>query len=201
MKPLIRGILAVWLLVVLLLGAVGGFVSPPGTPPMPIFLGVTVPLVCFLVAYRVSAAFGSFILALDPLLGTAIQAWRAGGLGFLALYAHGVLPGVFAWPAGLGDIAIGITAPWIALALVRRPGFASSRAFVIWNLPGILDLVVAVSIGALNSALAPGVPGEVTTGPMAQLPLVLIPVYLVPLFIMLHVAVLLQARRQASTFS
>lgn len=56
-----------------------------------------------------------------------------------------------------------------------------------------------VSIGALSSVLASGVAGEVTTGPMAQLPLVLIPVYLVPLFIMLHLAALFQARRQASS--
>jgi hypothetical protein len=39
----------------------------------------------------------------------------------------------------------------------------------------------------------------VTTGPMAQLPLVLIPAYLVPLFVMLHLAALFQARRQASS--
>src|SRR5204863_202344 len=71
--------------------------------------------------------------------------------------------------------------------------------FVAWNLLGILDLVVAVSAGALSSALASGVAGEVTTAPMAQLPLVLIPAYLVPLFIMLHLAALFQARRQAST--
>jgi hypothetical protein len=110
-----------------------------------------------------------------------------------------VLPGVFAWPAGLGDIAIGVTAPWVALALVRRPGFVTSRVFVVWNLFGILDLVVAVSAGALSSVLASGVAGDVTTGPMAQLPLVLIPKYLVPLFLMLHLAALFQARRQSST--
>jgi len=185
--------------VVFLLGAAGAFVRPPGTPPIPLLIGATVPLAVFLAAYRGSAAFRAFILAIDLLLATAIQAWRAGGLGFLALYAHGVLPGVFAWPAGLGDIAIGVTAPWVALALVRRGGFANSRVFVVWNLLGILDLVVAVSVGALSSALASGVAGEVTTGPMARLPLVLIPVYLVPLFIMLHLAALLQARRHAST--
>ena len=131
-----------------------------------------------------------------PAPATAIQAWRAGGLGFLALYAHGVLPGAFAWPAGLGDIAIGVTAPWVALALIRRPGFTISRLFVVWNLLGILDLVVAVTVGGLSSALASGAPGEVTTGPMAHLPLVLIPAYLVPLFVMLHLVALFQARRQ-----
>jgi hypothetical protein len=116
-------------------------------------------------------------------------------LGFLALTAHGVLPGLFAWPAGLGDIAIGVTAPWVALALIRRPAFGSSGVFVVWNLLGILDLVVAVSMGALSSGFVPGFGGEVTTAPMARLPLVLIPGYLVPMFIMLHLVALFQARR------
>ena len=99
-----------------------------------------------------------------------------------------MLPGAFAWPAGLGDIAIGVTAPWVARALVRRPGFAISRVFVVWNLLGILDLVVGGERRGLSSALPPGAPGEVTTGPVAQLPLVLIPAYLVPLFVILHLA-------------
>ena len=91
-----------------------------------------------------------------------------------------------------------MTAPWVALALLRRPGFAISRVFVVWNLLGILDLVVAVSVGGLSSAFASGAPGEVTTGPMAQLPLVLIPAYLVPLFVILHLAALFQARSDGS---
>ena len=198
MKPIMGVVLAIWLAAVFLLGAVGAFARPPGTPPIPIFLGATAPLVVFLAAYWGSARFRAFVLAIDLLLAAAIQAWRAGGLGFLALYAYGVLPGVFAWPAGLGDIAIGVTAPWVALALVRRPGFATSRVFIVWNLLGILDLVVAVTTGGLSSALASRAAGEVTTSPMAQLPLVLIPAYLVPLFVMLHLAALFQARRHAS---
>ena len=197
MKPIIRSVLAIWLVVVFLLSAAGAFARPPGTPPIPLLIGATVPLIVFFAAYRGSAAFRAFVLAIDLIFATAIQAWRAGGLGFLALYAHGVLPGVFAWPAGLGDIAIGITAPWVALALVRRLNFASSRIFVVWNLLGILDLVVAVSIGAMNSAFASGIAGEVTTAPMAQLPLVLIPVYFVPLFIMLHVTAICQSRQHS----
>jgi hypothetical protein len=175
------------------------FLRLPGTPPIPILLGATVPLVVFLAAYWGLVRFRVFVLTIDLSLAAAIQAWRAGGLGFLALYVYGVLPGVFAWPAGLGDIAIGVTAPWVVLALIRRPGFATSRIFVIWNLLGILDLVVAITSGALSSALASGAAGEVTTGPMAQLPLVLIPAYLVPLFVMLHLAALFQARRLASS--
>jgi hypothetical protein len=199
MRSIVVVVLALWLVVVFWLGAAGAFVRPPGTPPLPILIGAMAPVVLFLAAYRGSGAFRSFALSIDLPLATAIQAWRAAGLGFLALYAHGVLPGTFAWPAGMGDIAIGVTAPWVALALVRRPGFATSRVFVAWNLLGILDLVVAVSVGGLSSILATGAAGEVTTAPMARLPLVLIPAYLVPLFIILHLAALWQSGRQAST--
>ena len=89
--------------------------------------------------------------------------------------------------------------PWVALALARRGGFATDPLFVGWNLFGMLDLVVAVGLGALSSSLAAGVAGEVTTAPMARLPLVLIPAFLVPLFLMLHLAALFQARRRASS--
>jgi hypothetical protein len=198
MKPFILIVLAVWFGLVFVLGANGAFLRSPDAPPLPIVVGVVAPLVAFAVAYLGWGAFRTLILTADPVLLSAVQAWRAGGLGFLALSAHGVLPGMFAWPAGLGDIAIGVTAPWIVLALIRHPGFAVSRGFAVWNLLGILDLVVAVSLGALNSGFVPGFTGTVTTAPMAQLPLVLIPAYLVPLFIMLHVAALLRARQQLS---
>ena len=187
--------LVLWLMLVLLLGANGWFLSPPGKPPFAILLGVAAPLIAFFAAYRLSEAFRDLVLAADLRFMAAVQAWRFAGFGFLALYVHGVLPGVFAWPAGLGDMAIGIAAPWIIVALIRRPDFAAGKAFKAWNALGILDLVVAVGIGGLTSALAVGAPGEITARPMAEMPLVLIPGYLVPLFVMLHIASLLQARR------
>jgi hypothetical protein len=198
MKTFIAIVLTTWFVLVFLLGANGMFVRPPEVPPLPILIGVTAPLLVFVAAYLLSHEFRALVLTADLRLLTAIQAWRAGGLGFLALHAHGILPGLFAWPAGLGDIAIGITAPWVALALIGQPGFVGDRKFVIWNLLGILDLVVAVSTGALSSGFIPGLVGKVTTAPMAQLPLVLIPAYLVPLFVMLHLASLFQARNQAA---
>jgi hypothetical protein len=129
-----------------------------------------------------------------------IQGWRWAGLGFLSLYAHGVLPGLFAFPAGFGDMAIGVTAPWIVLGLIRNPAFATSRRYVIWNIMGIVDLVVALSMGTICSGFIHGITGNVTTSSMAQLPLVLIPAYLVPLFIMLHFTSLAQARRLARSW-
>jgi hypothetical protein len=170
----------------------------PGTPPLPILLGAVLPIVVFFLAFSFSKAFHEFVLTFDLRLAAGIQAWRFAGLGFLALYANGVLPGAFAWPAGLGDMAVGMIAPWILLALIRRPSFASSGWFKVWNWFGILDLVVALSSGGLNSMLSHGMPGEITIRPMTQLPLVLIPAYFVPIFVMLHLAALFQARKPSA---
>ena len=194
-RPAVATALAVWLVLVLSFGAAGAFVGPPGTPPLPMAIGVAVPLMLFFASLRISQSFREFVLTLDLRLIAGMQAWRWAGLGFLSLYAHKVLPAVFALPAGLGDMAIGVTAPWIILALIRQPGFAASGAFVRWNILGILDLIIAVSIGTVSAFLATGAPGEISTAPMATLPLLLIPAFLVPLFLMLHTAALMQSRQ------
>lgn len=189
--------LTVWFLLVVSLGAAGAFAGRQGTPPIGIAVGVGAPLLLFFSWLRLSRSFRDFILSLDLRLIAGMQAWRWAGLGFLFLYAYKVLPGVFALPAGLGDMAIGVTAPWMILGLARQPDFAASAAFVRWNVLGILDLVVALSIGALSATLASGVPGEVSAAPMATLPLVIVPAFLVPFFLMLHTTALMQSRRNA----
>jgi hypothetical protein len=188
-------LLAGWFVLVVSLGAFGAFVSRPGTPPIGIAIGVGAPLGVFFGWLRLSHAFRDFILSLDLRLIAGIQAWRWAGLGFLDLYAYKILPAIFALPAGLGDMAVGFAAPWMILALVRRPGFAASPAFIRWNVLGILDLVVALSIGTLSATLSTGAPGEISTAPIATLPLLLIPAFLVPLFLMLHTAALMQSRQ------
>ena len=188
-------ILSIWFALVVSLGRLDAFVGPPGTPPVAIAIGIGAPLLFFFAWLWLSQPFRDFVLSLDLRLIAGIQAWRWAGLGFLALYSQNVLPAMFALPAGLGDMAVGFTAPWIILALVRRPGFATSPAFIRWNVLGILDLVVAVSLGTLSASLSTGAPGEISTAPMATLPLLLIPAFLVPLFLMLHTAALMQSRR------
>jgi hypothetical protein len=188
-------VLSVWFVLVVALGASGAFVGRPGTPPIAIGIGVGAPLLIFFAWLRLSQSFRDFVLTLDLRLIAAMQAWRWAGMGFLALYAHNVLPAMFALPAGLGDMAVGIAAPWMVLALVRRPDFAASAAFIRWNVLGMLDLVVAISLGTLGTILSTGAPGEISTAPMATLPLLLIPAFLVPLFLMLHTAALMQSRR------
>src|SRR5262245_44302439 len=148
--------LAAWFALSLALGAARAFVSPPEVPPVPIVLGVTLPIAVFVVAYYASRAFRALVLSADLRLFAGVQAWRLGGFWFLALYTYDLLPGLFAWPAALGDMAVALAAPWIIVRLSSDPAFAASRAFVRWNLLGILDLVVAVSMGALNSGFVPG---------------------------------------------
>lgn len=188
-------ILVLWLALVFLLAARGAFVGLPGTPPLALLASFLIPLIAFFAAYRLIGSFRAFVLAFDLRLAIGIQAWRFAGMEFIALAAHGVLPAPFAWQAGLGDLAIGITAPWVVLTLIRQPDFMGSPLFRIWNLLGVLDLIAAIGRGAGSTILAAGHAGEMTTNPMAQLPLVLVPVYLVPVFLMLHLTALFQSRQ------
>jgi hypothetical protein len=120
---------------------------------------------------------------------------RVVGVTFLIVMALGQLPAIFALPAGLGDIAAGLAAPLVARRLAQGTG----RARAVWfHLFGILDLVVALSIGFL-AGLGPWRPLEVTpsTEALSLLPLVLVPTTAVPLAIALHLVALRRLRAVA----
>ena len=149
-------LLALWFALSFTLGARGVFINRPGTPPLALLAAVVVPIAVFLVAYWTSRSFRNLVLAADVPLLTATQSWRFAGVGFIALNLLGFLPGYFAWSAGLGDMAIGVTAPWVALALTRNPRFATSKPFVAWNIFGIFDFaVLAVGMGAIAPLIFP----------------------------------------------
>ena len=59
------------------------------------------------------------IIAAVPQQWLSVQLYRALGVIFLILYAAGKLPGQFALPAGVGDIAIGLLAPIMGFAYAR----------------------------------------------------------------------------------
>lgn len=198
-KSVVFVALALWLGLFSFLAYQGVFVGSADSPPIPLFFGLAIPLTIFFAAYFGWREFRTFVLSADLRLVSAIQAWRWGGIGFLTLYAKGILPALFAFPAGLGDMAIGFTAPWIVLSLIRDRSFASSRRYVMWNVLGIVDFVVAVSTGILSSGFFHGITEfnkYVTTNAMARLPLILIPGYMVPLFTMLHLTALFQVRHR-----
>ena len=57
-------------------------------------------VMAFLALYLLSGGFRRFVLAQDLETLTMLQHWRVLGFCFLPLYFYGVIPGVFAWPAG-----------------------------------------------------------------------------------------------------
>ena len=119
-----------------------------------------------------------------------LNLWRLVGVVFLMLMANGQMPALWALPAGIGDVIVGVVAPWIARDVETAQG---RRRAIIFNLFGMADLVVAVGLGTMTS---PG-PTEVfrTTPSSAlatQFPLVLVPTFLVPLAFALHIVSLSQ---------
>ena len=143
-------LIAVWFVFALSASALHVF----KTDLLPVALGlaVTIPIVAFLLWFATSAAFRQFALPLNPRTLTFVQSWRIAGFTFLVLYAAGILPGVFAWPAGLGDIAIGATAPLVAIKLGN---FNHRRGFIFWQILGISDLAMAVTLGTIAGSSPP----------------------------------------------
>ena len=120
--------------------------------------------------------------------------FRVAGLAFLITMFLGHLPALFALPAGLGDIAVGIAAPFVARRLAQGTGHRSALWF---NALGIVDLVVALGLGGLTGYQIIHVTPAADA--ISELPLVLIPTATVPLLLALHVLSLRQLVRASRT--
>jgi hypothetical protein len=186
----VRAIL-LWFYTALACSVAGVFDTRHG-PPIPLGVAALLPVVAFIVGYLRWPAFREMVLHANLRMLTLAQTWRVMAVTFLVLYSQRVLPGAFAIPAGLGDIAIGATAPFISWAIFSRDVFPK-RLFVLWNVLGLVDLVTAVSLGILASASPIGVlAGDVTTQAMGRFPLSLIPTFFVPLLAIFHLMSLLR---------
>ena len=161
----------------------------------PIAYTAFAPVALFIAVYALSTQFRRFVLAQDIRILTMMQHWRVIGLGFLLLYSHQVLPGFFAWPAGLGDVAVGLTAILIIARLDRDPTYATTSGFTWFHYAGLADFAVAVVTAGLAAGAYPGlIPDGVTTAAIDVWPLNIFPSFLVPAFIILHLTVLLNVR-------
>ena len=166
------------------------------TPLIPLF--VVVPITVALLALRLSPAVRRVLAAasLPALIG--VQLYRSIGVVFLILLASGQLPPHFALPAGWGDIAVGLTAPLVALAIAR--GVRGGRTLAVsWNVLGLLDLVVAVGMGTgfLAPFLAPDLGSRVApAAAMGVFPMILVPTFAVPVSVLLHLLALGKLRRE-----
>ncbi len=180
-----------WFVFSLVASALHLYQGGAGQPPLALGLAAITPIVVFLVWFLWSPRFRQFTLSLDARTLTLVQSWRVVGFVFVVLAAFGMLPRIFALPAGWGDMFIGATASTAALKLASAD---RRRSFIFWQVLGIIDLVNAVTLGTLAGFIDPhGIP----TSPMTTLPLSLIPTFGVPLFIILHVICIAQARRWA----
>ncbi len=124
-----------------------------------------------------------------------LQVLRVIGLVFVLEHWRGNLPGVFAHPAGWGDLLVGI----IALAVLIRyrsqeiPNGAVKLVFVV----GIADFVSAFFFGITSSAtplqlFAFDQPNQVLLYPTG-----LIPLCLVPLAVIFHILSITEMQRSA----
>lgn len=179
-----------WYIAVALPAIAGTFEQPPGVASIPLYLAVSAPLLLVVAGYLLWGRFRRFVQSLigDPWGIVALQCYRVLGLVFVVLASRNELPAVFALPAGWGDFFIGISAPLVALLWSggRRSG---KVVFVLWNVLGMLDLLMAVSLGILAATIQPG---AITMAPIRVFPLSLIPTFAVPLSFMLHLAALAQ---------
>src|SRR5215510_2292816 len=72
----------IWFALVFFLGAREVFVAPRDTPPLPLLIAFTLPVVVFLFAYGMSPGFREFVLNADLRFLIGMQAWRFAGFTF-----------------------------------------------------------------------------------------------------------------------
>ena len=182
-------IILLWLLAVVALSASGLLANDSGLSRLLMPALILLPVAAFLVTWRNNSRFREFVLGIETGLLVILHSWRMVGMGFIFLYAHDVLPGLFAWLAGVGDMLAATGAVLLGSALLRGKT-VSRRALLRWNTFGLLDFVIAVVIGTALRSTWLG--GTVNTDAMALLPLSLVPTVIVPLYVITHLVIYLQ---------
>ena len=134
--------LVAWFLLAVAGSLLGVFDSEP-RPPLPLALAAVIPVGLFAVCYLTSVRFREFVWSLDLRLLTLAQTSRVGGIVFLILYQQGACQEFSPYPQG-GEISqSGSRHPCHLVLEAPIP----SKVFIVWNVLGSLDLVLAVSLG------------------------------------------------------
>ena len=185
-----------WLGVALALGVSGVYQGASDEIPT-IQFGILAPILIGSILIMRSSTMARVIETVPQQWLIGVQLYRALGIIFLILYGAGKMPGLFAWPAGIGDVLVGALAPVVAIAYARGPEKNGDLARG-WNILGLTDLGVAVATGMVTAPspiqqFAFDLPNEL----VGTFPLILIPIYLVPLSVLLHLASLTKLRRTA----
>ncbi|HEX2852550.1 MAG TPA: hypothetical protein VHO24_04875 [Opitutaceae bacterium] len=157
---------------------------PPPAIPVLIFIQVTV----LLAAYFRVPAFHEWVERFSLRTLVLLHVTRFVGFYFLTLYARGQLPYAFAVPGGYGDIIVAALA--LLVALVPMSAALRERAFSIWNVVGLVDILLVVFTAARL-----GLADPMAMRALTYLPLSLLPTFLVPLIIATHVVIYLRLNR------
>jgi hypothetical protein len=186
----VLGAVAAWLLAAVLVGRSGWFAALRPPAPQLILAGLTIAL---LLAVRLCSPLRQFVATVDMRALVLFHVTRFVGFYFLALYARGDLPWAFAVPGGWGDNAVAATALLLVL-LVRPESPGGRRAYLAWNVLGLLD-ILGVVLTAVRLAVAD--PGSMRA--LLRLPLSLLLTFVVPIIIATHVLMLARLARTAPT--
>ena len=162
--------------------------------PLAIFLPVIIGAPLLLLSKRV----GQVLDAMPASWLVALQLYRVFGSWALAAWLHGALSGVFALPAGIGDVLTGLFAVPAAIAVATGTA-QGRRAAVIWNIFGLADFAVAITMGMLTT---PGrfqlIVPDLASVNAGVYPNVLTPAFVVPSSILLHALSLRQLIRRSA---
>jgi hypothetical protein len=173
-----------WLALALFLAGKGIFRSALYQPVPYIAIAIGIPILVGTLFVRGSNQVREIIASVPQSQLVAFQFYRVIGATFLILHAGGHLPGIFALPAGYGDLLVGLA------ALLIGTRYASNDQLIqLWNWFGIIDLVVALATGFLSAPsrfqmFSLDAPDFL----IGSFPLVMIPIFAVPLSIVLHLA-------------
>jgi hypothetical protein len=140
-----------------------------------------------------SRRIGEVLDAMPASWMIALQVLRVNGFAFLIGWAYGTVPGVFALPAGIGDILTGLLAVPVAISL-GSGSRESRRTAIAWNIFGLLDFAIAISIGLAIAFRLIDTGFASATGGLY--PVVMIPAFGVPTWIILHAVSLRQLSRR-----
>lgn len=151
--------------------------SPEATPV--VLLGLTAFLIY---AYFRFQSLREWVDALPIRTLVLLHVTRFVGIAFLVLYQRGELPYAFAVPGGIGDIVVAVFALPVALAPLAAA--QRHRAIYIWNVVGLIDILLVVATAMRINLSAPWQMRALT-----ELPLSLLPTFLVPLLIATHIVI------------
>ena len=130
----ISSFLVMWLCAALLLSRSGFYQgSSSRLPTIP--FGLLIPIAAGVVLFWRWPLLRNIIDSAPQTWIVSVQVFRVEGFIFLTLYAGGWLPGAFAWPAGVGDVIVGLLAPLVAIAYARGARGSTGLLWA-WNLLG-----------------------------------------------------------------